>query len=433
MSGIYAASPTAVFAVSPSEIVRWDGQSWSRAPDVFTDFSAIWGANENDVWAVGLPDSWEFPSGRSATAHWDGKSWSFTSSSAIDNTLWSVWGTGSNDVWAISVGLANSLAHFDGRAWSWATSSSPGALLNGRLGGGRGGAVFVTNYGEIAQLAGGVWQRRSSGQLGNVYGLWMQSPSDGWVLTDGTIWHWDGSTFSTSVVVPGTTLYAIYGTRPDDVWAVGYGVIVHWNGVEWTTTKTNDGPYLFSVWGSSPGDVWATTSGIAPGGKVLHNDGSGWTVAMSSATSIRSVWGSAANDVWIGGDGGSVIHWNGGAWTTIATPVARLGQIAGSGPNDVWAIGDAGVVVHWDGTSWTLSPGSDAVGQLVSLAVVGPTNVWAVGSNGALAHWDGTAWTRSRVNYNLDLRAVFVSSDGATWIGGIGGAILRRRVHSIFE
>jgi len=431
LTGVWAASPTSVFAVSQSGIFHWHG-SWSRAPAEFSGFSAIWGAHDSDVWAVGQPDSREFPSGRSAMAHWNGTNWAFapapdsTATTMFPTPFSTVWGTGSNDVWADGTGTFNPLAHFDGKMWSWAASGSPG----GHLGGGRGGAVFISDGGDLSQLVRGNWQHRSSSQVASVAGMWMQSPSDGWVVGDRSIFHWDGSTWSlatTVTVEPATVLYAISGTRSDDVWAVGAGgVIVHWDGVAWTTTKISDVMYLNSVWGSSPTDVWAS-SGLE--GKAFHYDGSAWTVAMLGAKSSGGIWGTAANDVWIGGRGGLALHWDGQTWTTIPIPVQTISWIAGSGPNDVWAIGsDTGpsVLLHWDGQTWTRSPDGDNIGQLIALSATAPNNAWTVGYRGALAHWDGQTWTRSRVAYNGDLNSVFAFRDGTTWIAGNDGAILRR-------
>ena len=62
---------------------------------------AIWGAADNDIWAVG-------ESG--AIIHWDGAAWAMSVAAFPVNKkkphLYGVWGSGPNDVWIVGDGIA---------------------------------------------------------------------------------------------------------------------------------------------------------------------------------------------------------------------------------------------------------------------------------------------------------------------------------------
>ncbi len=91
-------------------LIHWNGSAWSAATTVQGTNNAgvirhIWGANTNDIWAVG---------DNGFTAHWDGMQWSRVTSNTTDG-LTTTWGVASKDVWAAG---GATLLHWNGMQWS---------------------------------------------------------------------------------------------------------------------------------------------------------------------------------------------------------------------------------------------------------------------------------------------------------------------------
>ena len=75
---------------------------------------ALWGAGENDVWAVGA---------QGVIRHWSGgPAWTIVPSPVIED-LHGVWGSRSDDVWA--VGDDGVVIHWDGKAWTVSETPLP--------------------------------------------------------------------------------------------------------------------------------------------------------------------------------------------------------------------------------------------------------------------------------------------------------------------
>lgn len=107
LRSIWAASPTAVFAVGESgAILSSDGGSWTPAPSVTTHWlNAIWGSSATDVFAVGENGS---------IVHFDGETYR-KMDSGVNVALRGVFGNSPNDVYA--VGDDGTVLHYDGTAW----------------------------------------------------------------------------------------------------------------------------------------------------------------------------------------------------------------------------------------------------------------------------------------------------------------------------
>lgn len=259
----------------------------------------------------------------------------------------------------------------------------------------------------------------------------------------------------------GNELHAIWGSGAADIWAVGVGgTIMHFDGHSWSTSLGTASRRWRAVWGAGPTDVWIA----GEGGALAHFDGTTWRDAASPTTkNLLGLAGSAANDVYaVGAEG--IYHFDGRSW---AHPVAsQFGFVAAQclGARDCWAVGNS-TAEHWDGTKWTAvgidDPGviptvtgifgvaaddwwatsSDNFGTLyhytggdsfvaVSTGVTAhfsaiagsANNLWAVG--GSTAHYDGTKWTESKLDPGLVLDAAFVDPTGRSYAVGYGGTIM---------
>ncbi len=223
-------------------IVRYDGSSFTQqdTPAMRTVYG-IWGASEDDVWAVGgEPDAepgfvWRY----------DGSSWTDQSdmlpSEVKGTSLFKVWGRSADDVWIVGVdGVA---VHWDGSQLQAADSDSQERLFT--VHGGPSGEQLVAVGGD----AGGII-----------------------VEYDGTTWH---------KVTPNPTptqLFGVFMTGTNRGFAVGYdGIVLQRDATAWKVLDTGvelSNP-LHAVWVDSAGGFWAVggdiNSGPAPvDGMLLH-------------------------------------------------------------------------------------------------------------------------------------------------------------------
>jgi hypothetical protein len=116
--------------LSWSEVRRWDGRRWTalgqrrgppwrpRGLDQEVAVRALWGATDDDVWAVG-------PKG--TVIHWNGSAWrAVTVDTRADLTY--LWGAAANDIWAsggphpVNAHSAQAgpavMLHWDGTRWA---------------------------------------------------------------------------------------------------------------------------------------------------------------------------------------------------------------------------------------------------------------------------------------------------------------------------
>ena len=95
--------------------------------------------------------------------------------------------------------------------------------------------------------------------------------------------HWDGHTWTDSVLPAGAGLMAdVCAVAPDDVWAVGSKTdpmvtrgkyswnpehvrLAHWDGTAWTALSQSI-PTMYEISGTSATDVWA----VGASGEIQH-------------------------------------------------------------------------------------------------------------------------------------------------------------------
>ncbi len=282
-----------------------------------------------------------------------------------------------------------------------------------------GGSIVIDDPGRTDA---GTWVDASPPpQLGAGSAVATTGPTDVWVVGNGPILHFDGTSWSSVFTDSMSTFGSLWANSPTDAWAVGYypgpnsmlvGSIAHWNGVAWgDVTDAPPTNQLFAVWGSSASDVWVVGDEVVGEGLeaiVLHFNGSAWTVAYTeSVQDFGRVWGSGPSDVWVSGLGG-MVRFDGATWSkagpTSAT-VHTFEGVWGTGPSDIWAWGmddggENGWVFHYDGDAWSAGTPIGASLSVSDMWGSSPADVWAVGSDGTtgytralMMHWDGQAWS----------------------------------------
>lgn len=248
-------------------------------------------------------------------------------------------------------------------------------------------------------------------------GVWGSSPRDVWIVgAGGTIWRWNGDSFTR--MVSGTTadLNTITGSGPRDVWAAGLPtqgekrVLLHhindWRpfSVPGQINMAMDIHGLASV---GPGQMWLAGYSHTGNGLVYSNDNGRWiardagdafrvrsvfaiaglprkialsvgyidsadpkmesrvhqfdmdtdtrTERLAARTRLHGLWASSQEDILVVGDGGTVLYAKNGAWRELAGGGTQdLRGIWGSSRTDVWIVGRGGTILHYDGN--TVSP-----------------------------------------------------------------------------
>jgi len=329
---------------TPSE-TRCDEVDWCPAKDPVDSrraFTSVWGASQDDVWAVGSSG---------AVIHFDGTEWKDASLDTT-RTLFSVHGSGPNDVWI--VGTYGTIFHgpgFDAGAPDW--QPAPIVPYNGA----------------------------SEKTLSSV---WSPSPDEVWITGEslripgqskaGTQYRGDlaDGGMAWTLVSPCATcsfMSSVWGTSARELWAVGQGgKAFHTTepppadggdgdpgaaAPVWVAVDTRTQQDLRAVWGIGKDDVWV----VGRRGTIRrYRSGAAQAeiVAPPGTTQdLHAVWGSASDDVWAVGDYGTILHFDGAAWhaSTAAFPIGvkpHLYGVWGSSATDVWVVGE-GIVLHFTG------------------------------------------------------------------------------------
>ncbi|MCX6150367.1 MAG: hypothetical protein NTX22_07600 [Ignavibacteriales bacterium] len=102
---------------------------------------------------------------------------------------------------------------------------------------------------------------------------------------------------------PYNTIYRIWGSSPSDVWAISGGgdldkTIFHFDGTKWTTDGRLRPVSPHSIWGFSAKDIWI--GGM--NGMIWHYDGNGWkevtrlTKDGNTQIVFDNMWGESTDD-----------------------------------------------------------------------------------------------------------------------------------------
>lgn len=292
------------------------------------------------------------------------------------------------------------------------------------------GVLGALVWADPAAEACGSWQETAGPAIhGSLWDVSASSPTDAWAVG----WshrhtlaeHWDGSIWQrVRTPNPGVRqdlLFGVVAITPSDAGAVGaFGrrfnghLLLHWNGSVWRRQRPprNAHHAFFSdVAATAPNDVWAVGASLRGKTRIVHFNGSGWTVVPSVspspvANSLDAVSAASRTDVWaVGGSGKASLralaeHWNGHRWRRVAVTGVGLSSVATISPTDAWTVGEGfrhgALVEHWDGTAWTRAfpPGREFAG----VAAAASNDVWIAAvvapSDPPFDHWDGTTWRR---------------------------------------
>lgn len=279
----------------------------------------------------------------------------------------------------------------------------------------------------------------------------------------------------------------IEGTSDSDVWAVGsLGTVLHYDGHTWTPSVLGAKHTLTRLTIRPGGEVWASSSVSIV---YVHSAGSGaeWR-AVAPAHVDPAMWGAVyamaaaptSGWVWFGADSFELyvvrMKWSEGAiaadmglgdlhrafgrrvlgmqalsqdeiWAVGETgsgfritnadsdaPVVRafntqtLASLRAVWPvasDDVWAAGSSGTVRRFRGGdhAWEIVDGVPTTATLRGIWASSSSDVWMVGDDATIVHFDGAAWSRIPVAALGDRRPSLYSIwgvNGRVWAGGDG-------------
>jgi len=360
-------------AAYTTEILHWDGSSWSERGSSGFPVIKLWGSSSSDIWAAGTRSVTNtiISPPKPAGAHWDGTAWTTTPGPVPVGDF--LTGRAANDVWA---GDGVALNHWDGTAWTSVPPPFPGA------------PSWESPSGDLWLGAQPVsrWNagdpRSPNRHPADLTSLWAASATSMWAVGDkGIVLHFDGSSWR-PVTNPATdNLRAAWGRSDADFWIVGeHNIIQHWQGGQFTTPPPPPAPpagmerAFTSVWTDPTSPVIWMAAQLEPIGtgstaqlEIERWDGHAWAV-FQLAPDLRFEIGAEVQ-------------------------IARVSMIRGAGGADVWAVGSH--VWRWDGTSWALlsNPSDFPVHGILGAVAGAPGEIW-VADGGGLYRGDGTSWNK---------------------------------------
>jgi hypothetical protein len=272
----------------------------------------------------------------------------------LDSALISVWGSAWNDVWAVGGdrGKGPLILHWNGESLETLDSGASGDLW--WVYGFAGGPVFMGGAGgTILRYDNGVFSPTITPSAnGTVFGLWGSSEEDMWAVggadggADGAFaWRLEGDTWLEAPTLPtelaaDKSLWKVWGSAADDVWLVGSGgLALHWDGSSFESTNVGGGESLFTVHYAE--GRFAAVGGSAAG-LVFENDGNGWQKAehgpLYALTGVHLV---GADHGYAVGRFGAFVERRGSAWVEAEGPatIRTLHSIWADPDGGLWTVG----------------------------------------------------------------------------------------------
>lgn len=451
-------SGATVIAVGASGVVLRRGANWSVDYTASAELKGVWGANVNDIWAVGA---------QGTTLHNNGTGWSPAMPTIFGgNTLYAVAGgsgvvytaDSAGAIYSLSSGVwstsrprnlyddLSGLAVISGTPFAAGSSSSVGARLGNvwRLSGGNwqsevtaplgfrniaGSSTSdlwaVGEAGTIWQSDGTPWQPRSFGSTQMLKSVWAVDSQHAWAVGGSTVLSYNGSYFTTQNASSPRALNAVWASSANDIWLVGDGgTILHYDGTDFVSYTSGLSDNLNAVYGISSLRAWA----VGDKGAAVAWDGTSWT-RMSTGTNanLRAVFGLSASEVWAAGDSGQVLRGGGlslGPVGTAPATTANISGIWGFGANDIWMVADT-TIFRYQGSGFSPITPNPAVQGLTSIWGSSATDMYATAKGGVLLSNSSGSFTRVPTGTANDLFAV-MASQGKLWVVGSIGTILRR-------
>ena len=274
----------------------------------------------------------------------------------------------------------------------------------------------------------------------SLYSVWGTSATNVYAVgLNGTILHYDGTTWTAETSGTTNKLNAVWGVSETNIYAVGEKVILHKSGTgtAWGMDDIKDyitqedywsDMTLTSVRGTDATHVYAGFST----GYLFYFDGTGWTDFKPEPLFSQIVSGICpftSSNIYLArktSDNvhGRIDHYDGSSWSESKNDIVPS-AIWGSSPDNIYAAATGGAIIRFNGSSW-LGVASSATKDLNSIFASSASNIIAVGKEGTIVHDRGAGFVAENFDTNYkDLFGVWVASDGTAFAVGTEGMILK--------
>jgi hypothetical protein len=155
--------------------------------------------------------------------------------------------------------------------------------------------IFAVGDGDLHYYNGITWSVDPVYQPPEpLHSIWGSSSTELWGVFESRIYHFHGSTWSLEYTVNGGhDLYEVWGTSVTDVYAVGNhyvtdmvpafnGTIVHYDGTSWSVVGLPVFHYMHGIFGTSPDNVYT----VGYNGNVLNYSCVSLTIPDSSLNGL---------------------------------------------------------------------------------------------------------------------------------------------------
>lgn len=381
--------------------------------------SSVAGLSDDELWTV---------YGKTVS-RWNGAQWS-TTTLTTPIGLMSIGVLSPTDVWV--GGVAGTLDHFDGTRWSSVDGPIGGSSDVASIWAGSDGVAWAGGGHLLRKLKNGAVESRITVDA-PIISIWGAAPNDVWAVSfAGPVFHFDGSSWSTSATPVQASWNSVYGTSARDVWVVGRGQnALHWDGTRWEAVPTGMQQFdtLHVVVGSVPHEVLLLGHYM-----MLKFDGQQLVGTSSAVPMPTGRWSSASGTLYVTGTGHTLFEWRNPVWDPVATPtraaINSLSHRLGPGPPELLAVSDAGELM-----AYAPALSLRAVTQAPDAGLFGvfsaPTgDGWAVGDDGTvLQRAPGEAWTADHVTDGgvlPRLVGIWQGPDGRQYAAAADGRLYER-------
>ncbi|MCG3173991.1 MAG: hypothetical protein GMKNLPBB_02208 [Myxococcota bacterium] len=412
--GVWGSGKNSVY-VSGDGMALWNGNSWERVNLPATGrLNAIWGANADDIWAVGE---------NGFMVHYDGLRWNFVTP-PIREDMKAITGTASNNIYAVSE--KGSVLHYDGAAWKVIPSTGTSGW-NALAIAGANDVWTAGPYGAMARGGlGGLRQFHVSATPNSLRGVWAVTPNEVIAVGDrGTILRWDGREWKQETAAGSPGLYGAWGSAANNLWITGTdGYTSNWNGSAWKKVPTGSTAVIRSIWGKDAQNVWA----VGDKGVLLTLKSGAWELDTQGDQPWYSILGNS-KEVWVGGHQGASLYMDyrlPDQWYGSAAPIDKS-TFYGIWPDNfgnVWAATTRGVYGRNATARWEYRFGPQRTNAVWSNG----TDVWGAGDFGFMSRVGIQAGQPVSQDTACYHKITGLGGwDGVFWAVGEYGMVLRRQ------
>jgi len=267
---IYAVGGNPDYPASPF-VLHFNGADWQPIAVPGEEvLLTVWGFSASDIYAGGGAYT------RGLLLHYDGNEWTQDPYTDFWYRIHEIWGSAPDDLYAAG---AQYIFHYNGTSWTYLTGFPEYINSYGSLWGRSAAEVYLasSSYEDEGHYA--AYFLRFNGSSWNPMPGWnrviyTQNPGDFWGSPTGEIYYadwylhyFDGSSWQRPLYVQGESFVALWGSSVDDLYAASDGYIMHSDGEAWChMTPFNEDWDIQDLWGTPGGDVYAV-------GTINHDEG----------------------------------------------------------------------------------------------------------------------------------------------------------------